>query len=76
LFRVSRQHRQIGAIHMQQKIKTYRSRGLFAFHSVTWRANKDAEKMAKQGWRIHSQSANMSTIIARRSITIVYVKDE
>jgi hypothetical protein len=58
---------------VQQQIKTYRT-GLFAYAEKKF--TKDAARLAREGWRVSSQSASGYRWFTRRAdvITVVYVR--
>jgi hypothetical protein len=57
----------------EQMIKVYKYRWP---HSAVSRFRSDARKLARQGWRVQSQSPLEKVSMFRRGITVVYVRQE
>ena len=59
----------------QQMVKVYKSLG--TWNGASHKFARDAEKLARQGWTVQSQSATRSTsLFAPKSatVTVVYVR--
>lgn len=58
----------------EQLIKSYKSGGIFD-PTASRKFRKDAEKLAKQGWLVQSQSSSKTTLTRREVINVVYVRE-
>jgi hypothetical protein len=56
----------------QQMVKVYKAS--WPSYSAVKSFQHDAAKLAKQGWRVQSQSAVEKVSLGRKGITVVYVR--